>query len=110
MNEVSLSRSVDLAARQRAELIIEEITNSIKGSLQNRFRDKRAGNTFIKDDIINILKAYTTHLENINSDHIRKPHPTTTLLDACRAQIINDLLSGIPRLQERIDQLPEQTN
>lgn len=109
MNEISLSRSVDLAARQRAELIINEITNAIRGSLENRYRDKRASNMLIKEDIINVLKAYLTHLETPTSEIVRKPHPTTTLLDACRAQIINDLLSGIPKLQELINQLPEET-
>ena len=97
MKESNLAKAIDRAAKQRAHAIIKKIRTAIIETLQKHWRPKEVGEEFIGDDITRLLK---TMADAPNAMREVSFVPSSEMLAACRAAIINDLLNGLPQLRE----------
>ena len=96
MKESSLAKAIDKAAQQRAHAIITKMREAITTALQPYWRPKNAGDEDIGDDILELLRKLAESREWRAVSFMPSQH----MLEACRAAIINDLLSGLPKLRE----------
>lgn len=95
--EKTLSQAVNDLAERNARKLMERIYQELSNCLKNYYRPKEANDEFIRDDIFAILKQYIT---NADSQTRICPPPSNILINGCRAKIIEDLLNGLPKIQE----------
>ena len=99
MNERSLSDTIDKLAQRKAEDFIAHVHTVINNALKDAWRAKIAGGReWLGDDLKAVMQAYATSVGI--TDGYKAPKPTKDLVDACRATIVDDLLSGLPKLKE----------
>lgn len=99
MTEKTLASAIDELAKRRAKEFITEVKDAVQAALKDKWRPKVAGGSaFMGEDIKNVLAAYAASVGQ--SDSYRSPSPTNELVSLCRATILSDLLSGLPRLKE----------
>ena len=97
MKESNLAKAIDKAAEQRAEKIINRVSNAILEALKPHWRSTDTGDEHIGDDIRRLLRG----LSEYNGTWTAMPfQPSPKMIDACRAAIVNDLLKGMPKLRE----------
>jgi len=99
MNERSLSETIDKLAQRKAEDFITHVHSVITHALKDTWRAKIAGGReWLGEDIKAVLLAYATSVGI--TDGYKAPKPTKDLVNSCRATIVDDLLSGLPKLKE----------
>lgn len=98
MKEPNLSKAIDKAALGNARKIIEDITKAITAALQPHWRPKLAGEEHIGEDIRRLLHELADSREWRSTTYDFKP--SSKMVDHCRAALVNDLLSGLPKLRE----------
>lgn len=96
MKETDLSKAIDRAAEQRAKAILCEVRNALVRALSPYWRPKEAGNELVAKDIRNVL----TRLATADDLARMEVYPSAEMVNACRAHIVNGLLTGLPKLQE----------
>ena len=109
MNEPTLAKTIDRAALSRAEKIIDNFKISIINALDNKWRQKEASNELLRDDVINVLENYLVYLKTSGQPHPKSPKPTDALINGCRAKILNDLIDGLPKINDLLSMLPQET-
>lgn len=98
MKEANLAKAIDHAAEQRANELMRNIYSAVTSAIKPFWHPQEAGKEWIGDDIRNVLSyaAAPTSDWRFGADI----EPSEKLITACRAAIINDLLSGMPKLRE----------
>lgn len=96
MKESNLAAAIEKAANQRAQEVIKNIKESVVESVKKHWRPKAAGEEFVGDDIRHVLKT----LAEVDEWKRVKLPVSPKLVNACRGAIINELLNGLPKLQE----------
>lgn len=96
MKEANLAKSIDRAAAQKAKEVLSNVRDAIAKAVNPYWRPKETGTEFIGDDIRKLLRAMADESEWRSL----RISPSAQMVNACRGAIINDLLSGLPRLRE----------
>ena len=109
MNESSLAATIDKLAKRKAEDFISQVKTVVEQPLKDLWRAKVAGGReWLGEDIKSVLIAYA---QSIGSGDYKAPAPSEELVNLCRATVLNDLLSGLPKLRElammQADESPE---
>lgn len=97
MKEPDLSKAIDQAAQQRAKMILNDIKRAVEVAVNGYFRPKQAGGEWIGDELRSVLEQMAKSAE---WPQMKLHPPTRHLVDGCRAAIVNDLLTGLPKIQE----------
>lgn len=97
MNERTLSQTIDRLAEKKAKEFLEDILSRLNKILQDTYRPKIASEEFVREDVFAVIKQYVKNAET-SSKGI--PQPSANLVNACRAKILDDLLNGLPKIQE----------
>jgi hypothetical protein len=109
MNESSLAATIDKLAKRKAEDFISQVKTVVEQSLKDAWRAKVAGGSeWLGADIKAVLIAYA---QSIGIGDYKAPAPSEELVNLCRATVLNDILSGLPKLRElammQADESPE---
>lgn len=120
MNESSLAATIDKLAKRKAEDFISQVKTVVEQSLKDAWRAKVAGGSeWLGADIKAVLIAYAQSIGIGTRDYVGKsyrlpykaPAPSEELVNLCRATVLNDILSGLPKLRElammQADESPE---
>ena len=96
MKESDLARAIDMAAEQRAKQLLQSVRDAVCNALKPYWRPDGAGRELISKDIRSLL------VQMANADGIERTQvrPSTEMVDMCRADIVNGLLDGLPKLRE----------
>lgn len=98
MKESNLAKAIDKAAERRAEDIARDIQRAVVEAVKPHWRPKLAGEHYIGEDV----RATLQMLAASNDWSTAKRRPSKELIEACRAAVINELLTGLPKLRELV--------
>ena len=100
MSETTLANAVDNLAKRKAAAFISGIHDLLTRALKDHWRPAVAGGSaWAGEDVKAVLLAFAETIGK-GREAYKVPAPTSELIDHCRATIINDLLSGLPKLKE----------
>lgn len=105
MTESSLAKSIDRLAEKRAAEIIQQLRTTLDFALKPHWRPKDANQEHIGEDIKAVLLSFANAIET-GGDR-KRTQPSPALINACRTQVLSELLNGLPKLGELV-QLAEQ--
>ena len=98
MKETKLSDAIDRLAVRKAEAFIDAIKVAIETALKGKMHAKVARTSeWVGIDVKHVLLAYAKYLE---TSEYKKPEPTSNLINILRANILDELLDGMPRVRE----------
>mgnify|MGYP000237523813 CR=1 FL=1 len=106
MKEESLARSVNNLAQKQAEDLLDNLRKAVIKAIQPYARHPDANNDFHPEDLKNVIIEYAQQIGAYSSDYRVKP--SEALVNSCRAQVLKNLMGGLPQLAKLARMAEEQ--